>query len=88
MSIKKFFPPFCVVLASITLSISGWTQVNTGSDGHNGTLNPTTDLVIDMVDQADGIYQYTSVNIPAGVRVTFVPNARNAPVVWLCKEIA
>lgn len=36
-----------------------------------------------MADHPDGIYHYTSVNIPSGVTVTFKPNAANTPVVWL-----
>lgn len=58
-------------------------QVNTGSDGSDGVLNPQTDLVIDMADHPNGIYQYSSVNVPTGVTVTFVPNVHGPPVVWL-----
>ena len=36
-----------------------------------------------MADRPDGIYHYTSVNIPAGVTVSFIPNAGNKPVIWL-----
>ena len=36
-----------------------------------------------MADHPDGIYHYTSVNIPTGVTVSFIPNAGNKPVVWL-----
>ena len=61
-------------------------QVNSGSDGHDGAFNPTQNVEIDMADHPDGIYQYTSVNIPAGVTVTFKPNAKNSPVVWLVQE--
>lgn len=58
-------------------------QVNSGSDGHDGALSPTSSLAIDMADHPDGIYQYTSVNIPSGVTVSFIPNAGNKSVVWL-----
>ena len=61
-------------------------QINSGSDGHDGVLNPTSNLVIDMHDHPDGIYHYVSVNIPQGVTVTFIPNAANTPVVWLVQE--
>ena len=61
-------------------------QVNSGSNGSDGALNPTSSLVIDMHDHPTGIYQYTSVNIPAGVTVTFVPNDNNTPVVWLVQS--
>ncbi len=36
-----------------------------------------------MADHPNGIYQYTSVNIPTNVTVTFIPNANNTPVFWL-----
>jgi hypothetical protein len=61
----------------------GNAQVNSGSDGHDGAFNPTQNVEIDMADHSDGIYHYTTVNIPAGVTVTFKPNANNSPVVWL-----
>jgi len=57
------------------LPLTGFAQVNSGSDGHDGALNPASNLVIDMADHPDGIYHYTSVNIPAGVTVSFVPNS-------------
>ena len=58
-------------------------QVNSGSNGSDGAFNPTQNVTINMADHPTGIYQYTSVNIPAGVTVTFTPNANNTPVVWL-----
>ena len=60
--------------------------VDSGSDGRDGAFNPTKDTVINMGDHPDGIYQYTSVNIPAGVTVSFIPNAGNKPVVWLVQS--
>ncbi len=74
------------LLAGLLLPLVGIAQVNSGSDGHDGALNPTTNLVIDMADHPDGIYQYASVNIPTGVTVTFKPNAGNKPVVWLVQQ--
>ena len=67
----------------LLLSLAASAQVNSGSNGSDGALNPTANLVIDMADHPDGIYHYTSVNIPAGVTVSFIPNAGNKPVVWL-----
>ncbi len=58
-------------------------QVNSGSNGSDGAFNPQSNITIDMADHPTGIYQYTSVNIPSGVTVTFTPNAKNTPVVWL-----
>ena len=72
-----------VFAAILLLPLAGFAQVNSGSNGSDGALNPTANLVIDMADHPDGIYHYTSVNIPAGVTVSFIPNAGNKPVIWL-----
>ncbi|MBT3191919.1 MAG: hypothetical protein HN341_05130 [Verrucomicrobia bacterium] len=58
-------------------------QVDSGSDGSDGVFHPTTNIVVDMTDHPDGIYQYSSVVIPSGVTVSFTRNAQNTPVVWL-----
>ena len=71
------------VLTAILLPLAGFAQVNSGSNGSDGAFNPTANVVINMADHPDGIYHYTSVNIPAGVTVSFIPNAGNKPVVWL-----
>ncbi|HEY4300246.1 MAG TPA: hypothetical protein VGM73_05200 [Candidatus Didemnitutus sp.] len=80
MQTHKQLPSICAFLLA---AVNVLAQINTGSDGHDGALNPTSDLTIDMADHPDGIYQYSSVNIPAGVTVTFVPNVTNTPVTWL-----
>jgi hypothetical protein len=74
------------VMFAVLLSASANAQVNTGSNGSDGAFNPTTNIVINMADHPNGIYQYTSVNIPTNVTVTFVPNANNTPVVWLVQH--
>lgn len=70
----------------LTLGSNLGAQVNSGSDGRDGAFNPTTNMVVDMHDHPNGIYQYTSVSIPHGVDVTFIPNANNTPVVWLVQS--
>ena len=78
---------FCVTMLVAGLPARGRAQVNSGSNGSDGAFNPTaTNTVINMADHATGIYQYTSVNIPAYVTVTFIPNANNTPVVWLVQS--
>jgi hypothetical protein len=77
---------FCVTLLVAWLPASGRAQVNSGGNGSDGAFNPATNTVINMADHPDGIYQYTSVNIPGGVTVTFVANANNSPVVWLVQS--
>jgi hypothetical protein len=75
------------LLLLLALVGSARAQVNSGSDGHDGPFNPTaSSTVINMADHPNGIYQYTSVNIPTGVTVSFIPNANNTPVVWLVQS--
>jgi hypothetical protein len=85
------------VLASLLLlCANARAQVNSGSDGGDGALDfssltnlgYSTNIVIDMHDHANGIYQYTCVNIPTNVTVTFIPNANNSPVTWLLQSNA
>ena len=76
------FKPLAL-LAAFLLPLAGFAQVNSGSNGSDGAFNPTGNVTINMADHPTGIYQFTSVNIPAGVTVTFTPNANNKPVVWL-----
>ena len=51
---------------------------DSGSDGSDGVLNPNVDTQVPLPD--DGILQYTSINIPNGVTVTFSRNTTNTPV--------
>ncbi len=82
----KLLPGFSIGLILALALLPVHAQVNSGSDGHDGAFNPTTNTVINMADHPDGIYHYTSVNIPAGVTVSFLPNANNSPVVWLVQS--
>ena len=57
---------------------------NSGSTGVLGAFNPTVTTELEM--PPDGIFNFTSVNIPAGVTVTFKRNTTNTPVVVLASE--
>ncbi len=52
-----------------------------GSTGVDGAFNPTVTTTVTV--PPSGIFNYTSVNIPAGVTVTYARNATNTPVVIL-----
>ncbi len=54
---------------------------DSGSTGADGAFNPTVSTVLDM--PSDGVFNFTEVNIPAGVTVSFNKNATNTPVVML-----
>src|ERR1035441_7306641 len=73
-------------MVAVLVCASASAQVNSGSNGSDGAFNPTTNVVINMADHPNGIYQYTSVNISNGVTVSFIPNANNSPVTWLVQS--
>jgi hypothetical protein len=51
------------------------------SSGADGAFNPLVDTVLQL--PADGIFNFTSVDIPSGVTVRFQKNTANTPVTWL-----
>ena len=79
-----------IVMLSLGCS-KGQAQINSGSNGSDGALDfgtpfYVTNIVIDMHDHPNGIYQYTYINIQYGETITFIPNANNSPVIWLVQS--
>lgn len=54
---------------------------DSGSTGADGAFSPTVNTIVDL--PPSGIFNYTSVNIPVGVTVTYRRNTTNTPVVIL-----
>ena len=52
-----------------------------GSTGADGAFSPTTNTTLAL--PSSGVFNYTTINIPAGVAVTFTRNAANTPVTVL-----
>jgi hypothetical protein len=67
-----------VFLMSALAMASAQAAFDSGSTGADGALNPTVNT--EIVLPPSGILNYTTVNIPAGVTVTFKKNAANTPV--------
>ena len=71
-----------MVAGLMLAAVSPWTWAfNSGSTGVDGALAPTVNT--EVVLPPSGILNYSSINIPAGVTVTFKRNATNTPVVLL-----
>lgn len=70
----------CAALA-LGLAPSGAAAFDSGSTGSDGAFNPTVDTELTL--PADGVFNFTDVDIPAGVTVTFARNTPNTPVVIL-----
>jgi len=52
-----------------------------GSTGSDGAFSPTVNTQLQL--PPDGIFNFTTVNIPSGVTVTFQKNTTNTPVTFL-----
>jgi hypothetical protein len=70
-----------VLLLLWALPVSAQTTFSSGSTGALGPFNPTTNTTVTL--PPDGVLNYTTINIPSGVTVTFVRNAANTPVTML-----
>ncbi len=77
---RKFL--FFVTLLTLLLGhVSVEAAFNSGSTGADGAFNPPANTAIQV--PANGILNYTTVNIPTGVTVTFIMNTANTPVYLL-----
>ncbi len=77
MKIKSLF----TLVAGITLVPAPSFAFNSGSTGADGAFNPATSTELPL--PPGGIFNFTTVNIPSGVIVTFARNAANTPVIIL-----
>ncbi len=69
---------FLIAWAGLFVPASPALAFNSGSTGADGAFAPTASTEVAL--PVDGKLNYTTVNIPAGVTVTFKPNAANTPV--------
>lgn len=73
--------------AAIACALAIWAPASlgqafsSGSTGADGVFAPTTNQ--DITVRPGGVYNYTTVNIPAGVTIRYFKNTDNAPVVIL-----
>lgn len=65
----------------LTLTSAGAWGFDAGSTGTDGAFSPTAS--VDLQLPPGGVFNFTTVNIPTGVTVTFKKNATNTPVTIL-----
>jgi hypothetical protein len=70
---------FCLCGAAHTAHAQG--NFNSGSTGADGAFNPTSSQAVQLPESS--VFNFTTVNIPAGVTITFKRNSRNTPVTIL-----
>jgi hypothetical protein len=70
-----------IVAAAAFLAPGAASAFTSGSTGADGAFNPTVNM--NITPPPNGIFNYTSVNIPPGVQVNYLRNAANTPIVIL-----
>lgn len=78
--LRTYVAASLVVLAGIATSAEA-APFNSGSTGADGAFKPAANVELTLPD--NGIFNFTDIDIPAGVKVTFRKNAANTPVVFL-----
>lgn len=73
--------PSGIVCVLFLVSAGSVFAFDSGSNGADGVLNPTVDTEVPL--PPDGVLNYTEIDIPAGITVSFAPNALNTPVTLL-----
>lgn len=70
----------CVLTLLFLLVFAGaaYADFISGSTGADGAFNPSSNIIVQL--PPSGVFNYTTVNIPAGVTVTFRQNPSNTPV--------
>lgn len=74
---------FIVPIFLLFLLSSNASAFDSGSTGALGAFNPQANIEVDISLYPDGKLNYTTVNIPTGVTVTFKKNTANTPVYML-----
>ena len=74
-----------VLFAGVILAAGGASQIqaqfNSGSTGADGAFAPLSSQTVQL--PASGVFNFTTVNIPSSVTITFARNAKNTPVTIL-----
>ena len=71
----------CLLAGTSALPGRAASTFNSGSTGADGAFAPTANVTLQIPDS--GVFNFTTVNIPSGVAVTFTRNAANTPVTIL-----
>jgi len=79
---KKWTLLFTLLLMAVgTAAQATISTFVSGSTGADGALNPSTNTIVTI--PASGVMNYTTINVPAGITVTFLANALNTPIALL-----
>lgn len=82
MSLKTVIvKALCSLVMTLLMSGVAFAAFNSGSNNSLGAFSPSGNTSVTLPD--DGVLNYTTINIPSGVTVTFIKNGNNTPVTLL-----
>jgi hypothetical protein len=81
VSIRKTAVKTLMLIVVAALPVAAQSSFNSGSTGADGAFAPAASQTIQVTDS--GVYNYTTVSIPAGVTITYIRNNKNTPVTIL-----
>jgi hypothetical protein len=70
-----------VVLFITFAKVPTYAQFNSGSTGADGAFNPTVNTTLQIPES--GVFNFTTINIPQNIQITFLKNSKNTPVTML-----
>ena len=82
-SVRKYGTAWAIVLGCLLFAVTARAQnsFNSGSTGADGAFAPTTSQSIAV--PTSGTFNFTTVNIPSGLTITFTRNSTNSPLTIL-----
>lgn len=82
-SVRKYWTAWAMVLGCLLFAVTARAQnsFSSGSTGADGAFAPSTSQSIAV--PASGTFNFTTVNIPSGVTITFTRNSTNTPLTIL-----
>ncbi len=80
--IQRWVAPAAILVSLLFAgNIQAQNSFSSGSTGADGAFNPTTTQTITVPDS--GVFNFTTINIPSTVTITFARNATNKPLTIL-----
>lgn len=80
-ALRRIFHLTAILLFLSFAQSTIYAQFNSGSTGADGAFNPTANTTLQIPES--GVFNFTTVNIPLNITVTFTRNSRNTPVTIL-----
>jgi hypothetical protein len=76
-----FAKPAWILASGLLAAAPDAVGFDSGSTGVDGAFAPSVDTELQLPE--DGIFNFTTIDIPKGVTITFAKNTRNTPVILL-----